>query len=57
MNLFDVLKARAGIPVRDMLAFLFAEKSSEPEDVTVYKTTENQVYKCSDGHIYALKEE
>lgn len=57
MELFDILKARAGIPVQDLLAFLFAEKSSEPEDVTVYKTTENQVYKCSNGKVYALKEE
>lgn len=56
MELLDILKARAGIPVRCLAALLFTKKS-EPQTVTVYKTSDDQVYKCSDGRIYALKED
>ena len=55
MELFDVLKSRAGIPVKDMLAILFAGRA-EP-DTLVYKTTDDKIYADANGEIYALREE
>ena len=56
MDLFDILKVRAGIPVSDPLATLFASRSSE-QDVLLYLTADDMVYAGSDGKAYALKEE
>ena len=55
MELFDVLKSRAGIPVNDMLAILFAGRA-EP-DTLVYKTTDDKIYADANGSVYVLKEE
>ena len=55
MELFDILKARAGIPVNDMLAILFAGRA-EP-DALVYKTTDDKIYADANGAVYVLKEE
>ena len=57
MNLFDILKARAGIPVHDKLALMIAERTEKTEPVTVYRTADHLVYRCSDGSVYALKED
>ena len=55
MELFDILKTSAGIPVVDLLPMLFAAHSGAA--VTVYRTPDNQIYADSDGSVYALKEE
>jgi hypothetical protein len=55
MELFDILKARAGIPVNDWLAILFARPGSS--DIFVYKTADNKIYADANGEIYALREE
>ena len=55
VELFDVLKSRAGIPVNDMLAILFAGRA-EP-DTLVYKTTDDKIYADANGAVYVLKEE
>lgn len=54
MELFDILKARAGIPV-DGLAQLFVRPGSS--DILVYKTVDNKIYADANGEIYALREE
>ena len=57
MELLDVLKAKAGVPVRDPIAFLLAARKGKTEHVIVYRTTDERVYRCSDENVYALKEE
>ena len=54
MELFDILKSRAGIPAEG-LAQLFARPGSS--DILVYKTADNKIYADANGEIYALKEE
>lgn len=55
MELFDVLKSRAGIPVNAWLAILFARPGSS--DTLVYKTADNKIYADANGAVYVLKEE
>lgn len=57
MELFDVLKARAGVPVDDPLAMLFARKSAEPAAYVPYQTSDDLILKTSDDQIYLVKEE
>lgn len=54
MELFDVLKARAGVPVDDPLAILMAHKMN---DVVVYQTSDGMILETSDHKIYLVKEE
>ena len=57
VELFDILKSRAGIPAEG-LAQLFAGNSNhEPGEVTVYCTTDNKIYADANGAVYVLKEE
>lgn len=57
MILFDVLKARAGLPVDDPMAVLFAKclAISAPES-TLYRTSDNKVFADNSGKPYALME-
>jgi hypothetical protein len=55
VELFDILKARAVVPVNDWLAILFARPGDA--DILVYKTPDNKIYADANGEVYALKEE
>lgn len=54
MELFDVLKARAGVPVDDPLAILAAQKTDR---FVMYQTSDGMILKTSDDQIYLVKEE
>ena len=55
LELFDILKSRAGITVGDAEAVLFAKNGGHAGDVTVYLTAENKVYTDQSLKAYALK--
>ena len=57
MELFDILKARAGIPVDDPLAVLFAQKTAVPAGYVPYQTRDGLILKTSDDQIYLVKED
>lgn len=57
MELFDILKARAGIPVDDPLAVLWVRNINGQQSNTVYLTADGKVYENADSYVYALRKE
>lgn len=57
MELFDILKARAGIPVDDPLAVLWGRNINGQQSNTVYLTADGKVYENADSYVYALRKE
>ena len=57
MELFDILKARSGIPVDDPLAVLWVRNINGQQSNTVYLTADGKVYENEDSYVYALRKE
>jgi hypothetical protein len=58
MDLFDILKAKAGCVPDDLAALIWKKQNTpQPFTGTVYQCTDGKVYKCKNGKIYALKED
>lgn len=58
MELFDILKAKAGCVPDDLAALIWKQRHApEPFSGTVYQCSDDKIYKCKHGKIYALKEE